>query len=214
MEVNNKIIADVWNKHAKDYDSKHNISEDTRSWGEILKRYIGEDTNQKVLDIGTGTGFLAFAAAKVGYKCTGIDLAYQMIDVAKASARERALDIEFLICDWNELPFEDNSYDIIINRCVLWTLFTPEETLNEWKRILKPGGKLMCFCPSSSMKGNTQPNHYDDKVEKLLPLKDLGAGGISNVVSNCGYKDIETFDLKEIEFNKIFKGWYLISGVK
>lgn len=214
MEISNKVIEEVWNKHAEGYDSKHNILEDTKVWSEVLKSYIGENKNQKVLDIGTGTGFLASVAAETGYRCTGVDLAYQMIDIAKASAKEKALDIDFLICDWSELPFEDNSYDIIINRCVLWTLFTPEKTLNEWKRVLKPGGTLMCFCPISSMESNTQPNHYEDKLEELLPLKKAGSTQLCNVISSCGYKDVEALELKDIEFNEIFNGWYLIKGVK
>jgi len=216
MKVSNKMIQEIWNEHAGEYNVAHNVSEDAnrKEWKNILKRYIGENIAQKVLDIGTGTGFLAFVAEELGYRCTGVDLAPKMIDVAKAFAKKNGFETEFQTADWSNLPFQDESYEAVINRCIVWTLFTPEKTLNEWKRVLKPQGKLLCFCPESSLEGKIQPDHYEKEVEEQLPLKNASPEQLCKVLTDCGYSEVEIFELRELGKDDIFGGWYLLKGVK
>ena len=50
---------------------------------------------------------------------------------------------DFLKMDSHALSFEDNTFDLLINRNVTWTLYDPEKAYKEWYRVLKPGGRLL-----------------------------------------------------------------------
>lgn len=75
-------------------------------------------------------------------------------------------DCEFYIMDSHILEFEDNYFDLIVSRNVTWTLYNPQKAYKEWKRVLKPGGKLIIF------DANWYLSFFDDyvkeKVEKSI----------------------------------------------
>ncbi len=66
-----------------------------------------------------------------------------MLDKARENALQNGFDIKFAKGDAAELPFEDNKFDIVVSRFVLWTLPNPEAALKEWSRVLKAGGKIV-----------------------------------------------------------------------
>jgi ubiquinone/menaquinone biosynthesis C-methylase UbiE len=66
-----------------------------------------------------------------------------MIKQAKEHARENGHEINFECGDAENLRFEDSSFDIITMRNLLWTLPFPEKAITEWKRVLKPEGKII-----------------------------------------------------------------------
>lgn len=78
-----------------------------------------------MLDVGAGTGFLAFLAAELGHKVTGIDLAEGMLAVAREQATEVTNPPNFLIGDAIAPDFPPESFAVIMSRHVLWTLRDP-----------------------------------------------------------------------------------------
>lgn len=109
-----------------------------------VRPFIEED-GCKVLDVGTGTGMIAAAFASLGCKVTAVDLCINMIEKAKQNLADNNLNAEFIVTQADELPFEDNSFDMVVNRNVTWALPEPEKTLKQWARVLKPGGILLYF---------------------------------------------------------------------
>lgn len=212
MEGYQQQIREVWNRHAANYDEKHNQFEDREAWRQILVEHIGSDKKKRVLDIGTGTGFLASLAAEAGYQSFGIDLAEQMIDQAKQTANDQVVEIAYLTGDWNQLPFENKHFDVIINRCIMWTILEPEKTLIEWIRVLKPGGRILCFCPENV--NHEQPDHYDKSIEERLPLRNANAGQLAEVLKQNGYHNTAIIELNELMPVKLFQRWLLIVGEK
>jgi len=95
------------------------------------------------LDVGTGTGVLALVLAELGHNITGIDIADEMVEKAKEKFKNNNLSGNFIVGDAENLPFEDNSFDVVINRHVVWSLPQPERAMAEWKRVLRSGGKLI-----------------------------------------------------------------------
>jgi len=99
-----------------------------------------------VLDLGSGTGFDCFLAAKkVGLsgRVIGVDMSEEMIDIARAHANKYGYkNVEFRLGDIEKLPVEDNSIDIIISNCVINLAPDKSKVFNEARRVLKRDGKM------------------------------------------------------------------------
>jgi ubiquinone/menaquinone biosynthesis C-methylase UbiE len=65
-----------------------------------------------------------------------------MLEIARRKAAERGFAVRFEEADAENLPFAAASFGLVISRHVLWTLPHPEAAIDEWKRVLRPGGRL------------------------------------------------------------------------
>lgn len=137
-------IKHYWNWRSDTFGHDADKSEATaRRWEAIVKKIVSAAPGKRVLDIGTGTGQLAVYLARAGFEVTGIDIADNMISRAKEYATAQGLDIHFQTGDAEALAFENDTFDAVVSRNLLWTLPHPDKALREWRRILKPGGALM-----------------------------------------------------------------------
>lgn len=141
-----EIINKHWSKSADGYNksvrrSLHSKRE-KKAWQEIFTETLGND-KLKILDVGTGPGIVAFLLAELGHDVTGMDLSEEMLRNARENAARFDLPVEFKQGDAENLPFEDKSFDAVVNRHVLWTLPNPGKAIAEWRRVLKPGGKVV-----------------------------------------------------------------------
>jgi SAM-dependent methyltransferase len=94
------------------------------------------------LDVGCGTGELAFMAAETGAEVTGSDLAPVLIETARRQAAERGLDITFDEGDAEALSYGDASFDVVTSS--VGAIFAPdhEAVASELARVCRPGGRL------------------------------------------------------------------------
>ena len=101
---------------------------------------VGPDVS--LLDVGAGTGNVAIAAAKRGARVIASDLTPELIEEGKKRTANEGLDIEWREADAEELPFEDNSFDIVTS--CFGAMFAPraDRTASELVRVTKPGGKV------------------------------------------------------------------------
>lgn len=144
-EVKEKI-RQRWNDTAGEFDQcpGHGIhsEREKKAWQDILVKAVG-GKHLNILDVGTGTGFIALLLAEHGHKVTGVDVAEEMLKQAREKAKRQKLNVKFQSGDADELPFKENVFDVVINRHVFWTMADPEKAAAEWTRVLKPGGKLV-----------------------------------------------------------------------
>ena len=124
-----------WGKTAKNYALSRNIYPQ-EFWNDLHLCGVGKD-KQKILDIGTGTGILPLNMIKFGGKYTGVDLSSEMIKQAKSLNS----NITYLCSDAHQLPFENNSFDVV-TALQCWVYFDKESLLPELKRVLKRDGNL------------------------------------------------------------------------
>lgn len=141
-------LRSIYDQIAKRYDFRHSLltaRADQRGRRLLVEAAVSE--SDQVLDCGSGTGTTALMAAwKVGPsgKVTLFDLSEGMLAVAREKAsREGLLDrLEFQAGDMVHLPFDDNSFDVVLSTYSLCPLYDPEKGALELYRVAKPGGKI------------------------------------------------------------------------
>ena len=139
-------VAAHWNRRAAGFDADfgHSIrtAAERAAWDRILDVVLGGRASLDALDVGCGTGFLSLELAGRGHRVAGIDFAPQMLAAARKKAAAQRLAVRFEEGDAEQLPFAVGSFDLVMTRHVLWTLPHPEQAIDEWIRVLRPGGRL------------------------------------------------------------------------
>jgi SAM-dependent methyltransferase len=97
---------------------------------------------QRLLDIGCGAGQSAIPAARRGHVVTGIDIAENLIERARARASDAGIDARFDVGDTEELPYADGSFDVVISMIGAMFAPRPERVAREIARVLRPDGRL------------------------------------------------------------------------
>jgi len=96
----------------------------------------------KVLDVACGTGNQSLPAARLGTDVTGIDLAPDLIKQAKANAANAGLNIKFEVGDAESLPYENESFDVVLTMFGAMFAPRPEVVVSELTRVCRPGGLI------------------------------------------------------------------------
>lgn len=97
----------------------------------------------RALDIGCGTGSLSTILAGLGCKVTGIDFSPEMIARAEAKAKAAQQSINFQVMDASFPQLPTQQFDVVICRHLLWALPEPDQVLQRWVRLIKPGGRIL-----------------------------------------------------------------------
>jgi ubiquinone/menaquinone biosynthesis C-methylase UbiE len=139
-------VAQHWDRRASHFDEDfgHSIGSpaERAAWDRILDLVIPTGGPRDALDCGCGTGFLSLEMAARGHRVSGIDFAPAMLVEARRKAAAQHLAVRFEAGDAEQLRFAPGSFDLVISRHVLWTLPHPEAAVDEWIRVLRPGGRL------------------------------------------------------------------------
>lgn len=139
-------VLQHWDRRAAHFDEDfgHSIGGpgERAAWDRILDLVIPSGGPLDALDAGCGTGFLSLELAARGHRVSGIDFAPAMLAAARQKAAAQHLCVRFEEGDAEQLRFAPHSFDLVISRHVLWTLPHPEAAIDEWVRVLRPGGRL------------------------------------------------------------------------
>jgi ubiquinone/menaquinone biosynthesis C-methylase UbiE len=195
----NKIQGELWGENAEDWAL---IQEATGNSGyEHAFEFLKTPSNDKLLDAGCGTGFFSNLAFLKGMNVIGIDASPPLIEQAK----KRNTSINFLTGEMEELPFDDDTFDVV---CAFNSIQYAESVKNailESKRVLKEKGKLIIMIWGN--KKDCEVGSFLRIVGSLLPPPPPGVGGpfalsenklLETIIKNCGLKIIDNTDIISI----------------
>jgi SAM-dependent methyltransferase len=98
--------------------------------------------DQRILDIGTGTGLLARRFAAQGAQVAGIDVSAEQIAMAQNAAQQEVLSIDFQVAVAEDIPHSERSFDVVTaNQC--WLYFDRTRAIPQVCRVLAPTGRLL-----------------------------------------------------------------------
>jgi demethylmenaquinone methyltransferase/2-methoxy-6-polyprenyl-1,4-benzoquinol methylase len=118
-----------------------------RRWKQRVAELSTVRPGDLALDLCCGTGDISFALAQRGAEVTGLDFSPQMLEVAEMrrqkNSKLKTQNLKFLLGDAQQIPFPENSFDIVTVGYGLRNLTSWERGLEEMRRVAKPGARLI-----------------------------------------------------------------------
>ncbi len=121
-------------------------------YSKVAEEVVSNIKEGTILDLGTGPGYLPIEIVKTSpsIKVDGIDLTRKLINMARTNASKAGVAhrVNFQVGNAAKLPFEDDSYDMVISTGMLHALKNPVNVLKECYRVLKRGGEAWIYDPA------------------------------------------------------------------
>lgn len=122
-----------------------------------LRKVLGSELPrfERTLEIGAGTGYFSLNMAQAGVagEITCTDISQGMVDTLQANADRLGVPVHTAVCDAEELPFEDASFDLVLGHAVLHHIPDLDRAFAEFLRVLRPGG-IALFAGEPSRRGD------------------------------------------------------------
>jgi SAM-dependent methyltransferase len=205
------LISEAKNRFEKDLATSgySAITGSSRQLENIL--YTANPVNgHSYLDIGTGTGFIAFAIARSFPKATvtGIDLSEKIINLNNENAQSEGLtNLSFKVFEGKSFPFADNSFDGVFCRYAFHHFPLPDSSVKEIARIVKEGG--FCFITDPVPSEDDTYNFADDfsRLRKDGHIKYHPINELNEIFNKAGFTAESVF-FDEITFPRDYDSSY------
>lgn len=203
-------IADYWNWRSTTYHEEFSdlIKEEMDVWKKTLSEYIPKGKTIRAAEIGTGPGILALALADMGHPSTGVDLSEEMIKKASGRAEELGIDAIFIQGDAENLTLENEGYDLVISKYLMWTLPHPQKFLEECRRILLPGGTLILidgvwFDETDKKPDPNSETYFEECYQDIKEALPLCQGNtpdmVTGIIAEHGFSDASWQSLSDYD---------------
>jgi len=200
MDKIKELVRQHWDWRAAEFDKEasHGLLNDTqsRAWHQLMSRIAGTATLD-VLDVGCGTGFLSLLLAELGHRVTGIDVAASMLEMARRKGVARGITADFRYADAEAPDLPSGSFDLIVERHVLWTLPHPASALDSWRHLLRRDGRLVLI--EGHWKGMEPRDEYSQIYTDLPLFGGRPENEIAELIGSRGFSSVSTEPLMEHE---------------
>src|SRR4051794_13519179 len=161
-------------KHAQVWSSApfERVAEVITEMHVALIERLGPQAGELWLDLGCGTGDVAFHAAGAGAIVTGSDLSPSLIETAQRKASELGLELTLEVADCQALPYSDGSFDVVSSS--VGVIFAPDHArvAAELARVCKPGGRIGL----TAWRRDSGVGDIFEGMAKFMPPPPEGAG--------------------------------------
>jgi SAM-dependent methyltransferase len=202
-----KFTAD-FGKTAEDY-ARHRAGYPDWLFERLMRRGLARP-GMRALDLATGTGYLARGLAQRGLAVTGLDVALEMMDAAKALDAAQGLAIDYAVGKAEETGLPSGSFDLVTAACA-WHWFDRTKASAEVLRLLKPGGWLMICSQDWLPLGDNVVARTEAIVQRHNPAWPYG--GLDGMkppfvrdLRAAGFESIESFSV-DFEIPYGHEGW-------
>jgi SAM-dependent methyltransferase len=213
-------IREFWDRDAETYDRSpaHALNDpvEAAAWRAVLRRSL-PDPGSRILEAGAGTGSITLLLAELGYRVTGLDLSEGML--ARARRKLEGFDEVELVTGPADRP-PPGPFDAVVERNMLWTNPEPVATLVAWRRVVRPGGRLLLLEGLHDRGGihvlreraadlvrraigvpHEHHDHYDPEVRAALPLAGMGTPApLVEAVARAGWSAVRLERLRDVEW--------------
>ena len=159
---------------------------------------------EKILEVALGTGlnFVEVMKRNPQGSVEGIDISMKMLEKTRKRASKTGLrNYTLYLCDCRHLPFEDSTFDVLINQYMFDILLVEDfiPILLEYKRVLKDGGRIVLV---NMTKGEKWVNQIYEEIYKLKPPLLAGCRGIlvRPFFERIGFTEIEREFISQLGF--------------
>ncbi|HZV73952.1 MAG TPA: class I SAM-dependent methyltransferase [Conexibacter sp.] len=181
---------------ADGYDAKWGIDFGAPGREQVLmklRKVVGKDVLaagfERALEIGSGTGYFSLNLLRAGVirHATCTDISPGMLATLRGNAERLGVEVETVATDAEQLPFEDESFDLVLGHAILHHIPDLKRAFAEFQRVLRPGG-MVVFAG--------EPSRYGDRLAQLpkrgaaavAPLwrRAIGARAAGSVTNGSG----------------------------
>ena len=194
-------------KQAEAY-SKGNIFVDGFHLSKIVE-ISGVKENDRVLDIATGSGFLALEFAKKSNNVTGCDITRNMLLYAREKQKNSGHNnVDFFICDVESLPFPDGAFDIVSCRFAFHHFPDPGKALLEMRRVCRQSIVLVDGVSSN----DPGKSRFHNEIEKMRDPSHVRINALSEIKNMFEETGAVIKDISHWEIPQDFEEWIERAG--
>ncbi|MDR0887621.1 MAG: ubiquinone/menaquinone biosynthesis methyltransferase [Candidatus Methanoplasma sp.] len=150
FEGKEEYVKDVFTEIASYYDEMNDLMSMgmIKGWHRFMMKKAGDLVSKKCLDVGTGTGEIAFLLAEYAWpegEVVGVDITPKMLELAQEKMASRNLPdlVRFDVGDALALQYDDNSFDVVTSGYMLRNVTDIQKAIDEMYRVLRPGGHVV-----------------------------------------------------------------------
>jgi ubiquinone/menaquinone biosynthesis C-methylase UbiE len=164
MTQHNDVVRESFTTQAKAFAANPWVTDEER-----IRRLVAAAQltgNERVLDVACGPGYIAEAFARAAREVIGVDLTAAMLEIGAERTKERGgSNVSFQIGDVQTLPFEKETFEVVVSRLALHHMQNPAQVVREMTRVCRLGGTVLV----EDIYGSEHLDRagYQDRWEKL-----------------------------------------------
>jgi ubiquinone/menaquinone biosynthesis C-methylase UbiE len=183
-----RTVRRAFTEQAEAYAANASITDTERITR--LVEATGVDSDDRVLEVATGPGHVAFSFADYCAEVVGVDLTKAPLEIAQKKKRERETEtVEFITGDAESIPCPDGSFDVVVCRLALHHIEQPRHVVQEMARVCRSNGTIAV--EDLVVSEHTERGEYQNRFERLRDPPHTHALPISEMIQIVTDQGIE-----------------------